>query len=207
MSQPASTLIVATHNAHKTGEIAAMLSEFPFQSITDLKSFPDLTPPEETGVTFGENAEIKALAASHAMPDALVLADDSGIEVDALDGRPGVWSARFAGENATDADNRVKLLAELASAGARGKERSARFRCVLVVARAGEAIASFDGAVEGIVGNEEKGEGGFGYDSLFIPEGHCETFGQLSEEVKASMSHRARAMEKFKAWLRTQENL
>ena len=206
MSLPSSTLVVATHNAHKTGEIAAMLSEFSFQSITDLKAFPNLTPPEETGTTFRENAEIKALAASNAMPDALVLADDSGIEVDALDGRPGVWSARFAGENATDADNRAKLLTELEATGARGKARSARFRCVLVVARGGEAIASFDGAVEGIVGNEEKGEGGFGYDSLFIPADHCETFGQLSEEVKAGMSHRARAMEKFKDWLREPEN-
>lgn len=196
------TLIVATHNTHKTGEIAAMLEGFGFETILDLTAFPDLVAPEEDGDTFDANAAIKAIAASGAMPEALVLADDSGIEVDALDGRPGVRSARFAGEDATDADNRARLLTELAEAGARGKERSARFRCALAVARDGEVIASFDGAVEGVVINEEKGEGGFGYDSLFVPEGHCETFAQLPAEVKQTLSHRARAVEQLKAWLR-----
>lgn len=197
-----STLIVATHNSHKTEEIAAMLSEFGLEKVIDLTSFPDLEPPVEDGTTFEANSRIKALAASRIMPEALVLADDSGIEVDALDGRPGVWSARFAGENATDADNRRKLLSELAEVGARGKDRSARFRCALAVAKGGEVLATFDGKVEGTLTNEEKGEGGFGYDPLFIPEGHCETFGQLSSEVKQELSHRARAMEKFTAWFR-----
>ena len=199
---PHPTLIVATQNAHKTEEIATMLGEFGFESILDLGAFPDLPPAEETGDTFVENATIKALAASAAMPSALILADDSGIEVDALAGRPGVRSARFAGEDATDADNRRKLLDELAAIGARGKERSGRFRCVLVVARASRVLATFDGAVEGIVTNEEKGEGGFGYDPLFIPEGYCETFGQLPASVKNGHSHRARAMQSFQAWLK-----
>ena len=199
---PHSTLIVATHNAHKTEEIATMLRDFGFESILDLGAFPDLPPAEETGDTFEANATIKALAASAAMPSALILADDSGIEVDALAGRPGVRSARFAGEDATDADNRRKLIDELAAVGARGKERSGRFRCVLVVARGSQVLATFDGAVEGILTNEEKGEGGFGYDPLFIPEGHCETFGQLPAEVKNGLSHRARAMQSFQAWLK-----
>ncbi len=194
-------LLVATHNAHKTGEIAAMLSDRGFTEITDLRGIPDAVPPEENGVTFEENAAIKALAASAERPEALILADDSGIEVDALGGRPGVWSARFAGENATDADNRAKLLAELRALGVRGKDRTARFRCSLAVARRGIVIARFDGAVEGLLANEEKGEGGFGYDPLFIPEGHCETFGQLPETVKQTLSHRARAIALFKAWL------
>ena len=88
-------------------------------------------------------------------------------------------SARYAGEGASDAENRAKLLAALREADARGKARSARFRCVIAVARAGEVLGSFDGAVEGVIINAERGEGGFGYDSLFVPEGYCETFGQL----------------------------
>ena len=200
-SRSGKTLIVATHNAHKTGEIAHMLAGYGFDEIIDLSAFPELTPPEETGTTFEANAAIKALAASAAMPGALVLADDSGIEVDALDRRPGVWSARYAGEGATDADNRRKLIAELVANGARGKQRTGRFRCVLVVAQDEKILATFDGAVEGIIANEEKGESGFGYDPLFIPEGHCESFGQLPAEVKHQLSHRARAMEKLKHWL------
>lgn len=194
------TLIIATGNAHKTEEIAAMLAGR-FDEVLDLRAFPDLPPAEETGDTFEENAGLKALAISRALPDALVLADDSGIEVDALDRRPGVYSARYAGPGATDADNRKKLIAELAATGARGKARTGRFRCVLAVARGGTLLATFDGAVEGILANEEKGAGGFGYDPLFIPEGHCETFGQLPDTVKNQLSHRARAMAKLKQWL------
>lgn len=194
------SLIVATHNSHKTEEIAAILAGH-FESVTDLTAWPHIPPAEETGRTFRENAAIKALAASRALPDAIVLADDSGLEVDALGGAPGVWSARFSGADATDQTNRDKLLAELERAGARGKDRSGRFHCVLVLARAGEEIAVFDGAVEGIIANEEKGENGFGYDRLFIPEGHCETFGQLPLEAKHGLSHRGRALAKIKDWL------
>ena len=196
------SLVVATGNSHKTAEIAVMLAAH-FDEVLDLRAFPDLPPAEETGTTFEENAALKALAISGVMPEALVLADDSGIEVDALHLRPGVYSARYAGPGATDADNRRKLIAELEAVGARGKSRTARFRCVLALARAGEILATFDGAVEGILANEEKGDGGFGYDPLFIPEGYCETFGQLPETVKNQFSHRARAMEKLKDWIAT----
>jgi XTP/dITP diphosphohydrolase len=118
--------------------------------------------------------------------------------VDALDGAPGVWSARFSGPGATDASNRALLLEKLE--GVRGKERSARFRCVIVLARAGRKFAAFSGSVEGVVITQEKGSGGFGYDPLFVPEGHCETFAQLGSDVKNALSHRARALADLLAW-------
>jgi XTP/dITP diphosphohydrolase len=192
-------LLIATKNAHKTAEIAAML---PGWEVSDLTAHPDIPAPEETGATFAENAAIKALAASKRFPG-LVLADDSGLEVDALGGAPGVYSARYAGPSATDADNRARLLRELDATGARGKARTARFRCVLVLVEKGEVLGTFDGAVEGVIVNQEKGEGGFGYDALFVPEGYCETFGQLPAETKNQLSHRSRALAKAAAFLAT----
>jgi XTP/dITP diphosphohydrolase len=169
--------------------------------VTDLNAHPEVPAPEETGATFAENAAIKAVAASRLFTG-FVLSDDSGLEVDALGGAPGVISARYAGPQATDVDNRARLLRELTADGARGKERSARFRCVMCVARDGEVLGTFDGAVEGVIINHERGTGGFGYDSLFVPDGHCETFAQLSAEVKNSESHRARALAKTHEFLR-----
>lgn len=194
------TLLVATHNAHKTGEMRAILADY-FETVTDLASLPGMDAPEETGETFAENSAIKALAASRALPEALVLADDSGLEVDALGGAPGVHSSRYSGDGATDASNRAKLLAELAAPGRAGAPRTARFRCVLTVARGGAVVARFDGTVEGRIAEAESGTGGFGYDSLFIPEGHEASFGELPEAVKNAMSHRARALAQFREWL------
>lgn len=191
-------LLIATKNAHKTAEIAAMLG--PGWDVTDLNAHPEIPAPEETGETFAENAAIKALAAARLFAG-LVLADDSGLEVDALGGAPGVRSARYAGPQATDADNRAKLLRALA--GFRGKERTARFRCALALAESGTVRATFDGTVEGVIINAERGDGGFGYDALFVPGGHCETFAQLPAAVKNTLSHRARAMEKARAFLHT----
>ena len=196
-------LLVATHNAHKTGEFRAMLSDF-FDDVADLTTLLDMEEPEENGSTFAENSAIKALAASNALPDAFVIADDSGLEVDALNGAPGIHSARYAGANATDATNRDKLMEELGKPEHEGKERSARFRCVITVARGGEVLAVFDGAVEGRIADSMTGEGGFGYDPLFIPEGCEDSFGVLPEEVKNDMSHRGQALEKFRAWLSEQ---
>jgi XTP/dITP diphosphohydrolase len=190
-------LLIATKNAHKTAEIAAILAGW---DVSDLTAHPQIPAPDETGATFAENAVIKAVAASELFAG-LVLADDSGLEVDALGGAPGVISARYAGPGATDADNRARLLRELAAVGARGKERIARFRCVMALAERGVILGSFDGAVEGIVINEEKGAGGFGYDALFVPTGFCETFGQLPAETKNQLSHRARALAKVAAFL------
>ena len=189
-------LLIATKNAHKTAEIRAILTDA--WDVTDLNANPEITAPEETGATFAENAALKALAASRLFAG-LVLADDSGLEVDALGGAPGVRSARYAGERATDADNRAKLVAALAAT--RGKARSARFRCALALAKDGAVLAAFDGAVEGVIINTERGEGGFGYDALFVPDGQCETFAQLPAAVKNQLSHRARALEKALTFL------
>ena len=189
------TLLVSTRNAHKVAEIREILgSTF---EVLDLSTIAGVGEVEETGVTFEENATLKALAVSGHF-DGWVIADDSGLEVDALDGAPGVWSARFSGDGATDASNRALLLEKLE--GVRGKERSARFRCVIVLARAGRKLAAFSGSVEGVVINQEKGAGGFGYDPLFVPEGHCETFAQLGSDVKNALSHRARAIAGLLAW-------
>lgn len=191
-------LLVATKNAHKTAEIRAILGAG--WEVSDLNAHPEVPAPEETGATFAENAAIKAVAGA-ARFDGLVLADDSGLEVDALGGAPGVWSARYAGPGASDADNRARLLAELEKAGARGKARTARFRCVMALAEDGRVLGSFAGAVEGVIIPAERGEGGFGYDALFVPEGFCETFAQLSAEVKNTLSHRGRAMAQVQAFL------
>jgi XTP/dITP diphosphohydrolase len=191
-------LLIATKNAHKTAEIRAILGDG--WKVTDLNDHRSAVSPAETGTTFAENAAIKAAAASHTFPG-LVLADDSGLEVDALGGAPGVYSARYAGPNATDAENRAKLLRELSADGARGKARSARFHCAMCIAQDGAVLETFDGAVEGVIINSERGDGGFGYDPLFVPEGYCETFGQLPAEVKNGMSHRGRALAKAREWL------
>jgi XTP/dITP diphosphohydrolase len=196
-------LLIATKNAHKTAEIRAILgSEW---RVTDLNAWPEIPAPEETGATFAENAAIKALAASALFED-LVLSDDSGLEVDALGGAPGVRSARYAGEGATDAENRALLLRELEATGARGKARTARFRCAMALALNGKVQAEFSGAVEGVIINQERGEGGFGYDALFVPEGYCETFAQLGSEVKNALSHRGRALAEVLAYLVTSES-
>jgi len=189
-------LLIATRNTHKTREIAQILAtRF---SVKDMTSYANAPEVEETGDTFETNAALKACAASMFI-NGWALADDSGLEVDALHGAPGVRSARYAGESTTDSDNNELLLQNLAPF--RGKERSARFRCCLVLAKAGAMIAVFYGAVEGVIVNQRKGASGFGYDPLFVPNGYCETFGELPAEVKNQISHRSRALRQFSAWL------
>src|SRR5210317_1080904 len=151
-------LIVATHNSHKTGEMKKILGDL-FPEITDLTSIPGLEPPVEDGDTFAENSAIKALAASHEHTHAFILADDSGLEVDALDGAPGIYSSRFSGENATDATNRSKLLIEMEEK----TNRAARFRCVVTIAKGGNVLGVFNGTVEGRIAESMSGGGGFGY--------------------------------------------
>ena len=158
-------VLIATRNAHKTREIARILGDR--FAVSDLAAHPEIPAAVESGSTFRENAELKAVEASRIF-DGLVLSDDSGLEVDALGGAPGVYSARYAGEKADDAANRRRLLDELARADARGKARTARFRCVIAVAAHGRVTATFDGVVEGIIINREKGAGGFGYDSTYV---------------------------------------
>ena len=155
---------------------------------------------EESGDTFLANATIKALATSQAISD-YVLADDSGLEVDILNGAPGVFSARYGGIPSSTEKNNAKLLEELARAGAMAPEqRRARYRCVLVLAKEGQMLACFDGACEGTITLEPKGTQGFGYDPIFVPTGYVKTFGQLSDKTKANRSHRAVALKKFTLW-------
>jgi XTP/dITP diphosphohydrolase len=183
------TLLIATRNRHKTREIGQMLGNQ--WIVQDLSSLPDAPEVEETGTTFEENAALKASAISR-LCDRLVLADDSGLEVDALKGDPGVYSARYAGKNATDAENRHLLMRNLAALSI--SESPARFRCAMALARNGELLGTFDGTVEGKVILEERGVQGFGYDPMFVPEGHDRTFGELPPETKNGMSHRGRAL-------------
>ncbi|MDH3069523.1 RdgB/HAM1 family non-canonical purine NTP pyrophosphatase [Akkermansia sp. N21169] len=192
-------LVIATRNAHKTDEIRAMLADS--YEVRDLSSFPEAPSVEETGTTFLENATLKAVSASKCIPG-IILADDSGIEVDALGGKPGVWSSSFGGEEGNHDKNNAFMISELKRVGADSSEKAAaRFRCVMVLAKDGCVIAEFSGSVEGRMVAEKRGEGGFGYDPLFIPEGYDKTFAELPGDVKNSMSHRARALEKAVAWL------
>jgi XTP/dITP diphosphohydrolase len=192
------TLLIATRNLHKTGEIGQMLGSG--WGVRDLSTLPHAPKIEETGVTFEENATLKALPISRLFTG-LVLADDSGLEVEALSGAPGVYSARFAGPNADDAENRLLLIQKLRNLG--GQEFPARFRCVMVLASQGELLGSFTGTIRGKVILEERGESGFGYDSLFVPQGYTETFGELQAEIKNSLSHRGRALAKVLEFLRS----
>lgn len=172
----------------------------PGWEVRDLSSLPHAPDVEETGVTFEENAALKALAISK-IATGLVLADDSGLEVDALQGAPGVYSARFSGPNATDANNRFLLVQKLRALG--GEQFQARFRCVMVLAAQGEMLGSFTGVVNGQVILEERGSQGFGYDPLFVPQGYTETFAELQPEIKNSLSHRGRALASVLEFLRS----
>jgi XTP/dITP diphosphohydrolase len=183
------TLLIATRNGHKTREIAQILGAgWQVSDLTTLLHAPEI---EETGLTFEANATIKALSISRLFTG-LVLADDSGLEIDALAGAPGVYSARFAGPEANDTENRRLLTLKLRAL--RADSFAGRFRCVMVLATQGELLGVFAGVVEGSVIPEERGSEGFGYDSMFIPNGYAETFGELSPEIKNSLSHRGRAL-------------
>ena len=192
------TLCLATRNEHKVAEMAEVLA--PFWVVKSSADYPELEEIEETGGTFLENATLKAQITSTTVPD-YVLADDSGLECDALDGAPGVFSARYGGIPSSTEKNNAKLLEELKRVGAETpQQRAGRYRCVLALAKDGELIQSFDGLCEGTISTGAKGTGGFGYDPLFIPQGYARTFGQLGAKTKASLSHRALALKAFLAW-------
>ena len=194
------TLCIATRNAHKVQELAPVLA--PYWSVKCTADYPEMTDVdiEETGDTFLANATLKAAATSRMVPD-YVLADDSGLECDGLNGAPGVFSARYGGIPSSTERNNAKLLQELERAGATTpQQRAARFRCVLVLAKEGEVVASFEGACEGTIGLGPKGTNGFGYDPLFTPQGYARTFGQLAEKTKMGLSHRGQALKRFLDW-------
>jgi XTP/dITP diphosphohydrolase len=184
-------LVVATRNTHKTCEIQQILG--PDFRVHDLLAHPEVSEISESGTSFEENAKLKAVAASKQLPT-LVIADDSGLEIDALGGGPGIYSARYAGANATDRDKIDKLLRELARVGATPDARRARFRCVVALARHGNLLGTFEGIVKGRIAYEPRGNSGFGYDPIFVPEGFEQTFGELPKKVKNTISHRAQAI-------------
>lgn len=189
-------LLLATRNAHKTREFAEILgSGF---AVNDLADAAELPLVEETGLTFEANAILKAVEASRYF-QGLVVADDSGLEVDALDGAPGIYSARYAGEPATDAANVAKLLRELAECGP--GPHSARFRCSLALAQEGSILETFGGVIEGTIVNAPRGRAGFGYDPVFQPQGYDQTFAELSAAEKNRVSHRARAIRSLRTAL------
>lgn len=184
---PIPRLILATRNAHKTEEIRGMIGER-FE-VLDARAFADFPEVEETGTSFLENARLKAEAISRCI-DGWVLSDDSGLEVDALAGAPGVWSSSYGGEEGNHAKNNARLLDEMAGV----LDRKARFRCTMVLAKDGVEQAHFSGSVEGRLVDAVHGAGGFGYDPLFVPSGYDKTFAELGNEVKNTLSHRSRAL-------------
>ncbi len=184
-------LLLATRNSHKTREFAEILGdEFEVRDLADAAELPAV---EETGLTFEENAILKAVETSKHF-QGLVVADDSGLAVDALNGAPGIYSARYAGERATDAENVAKILAELAGCDPAAGLPAARFHCALALAQEGKILGIFEGAIEGRIVREPRGSAGFGYDPVFEPNGFARTFGELSSAEKNRISHRARAI-------------
>ena len=189
------TVIIASNNAHKADEIRNALS-FEGWEFKTLREAGLESDPEETGTTFVENARIKAQAV-HALCGSAVLADDSGLMVDALNGAPGVYSARYAsvdGKDSSDAANNEKLLRELSLVA--DDKRTARFVCSLVFIDEDGTEALAEGTVEGKIGRSPVGENGFGYDPLFIPDvfGGAKTMAQVTQDEKAQVSHRGNAL-------------
>jgi XTP/dITP diphosphohydrolase len=183
-------LWIATANPGKTREFKGLFgARF---LVRDLHSFKNLPVIRETGRTFEANAKIKALALSRILPGQLILADDSGLSVPALGGRPGVRSARFSGPNATNESNRIKLLRVMMKL--QNTARKAYFEATLVLAKDGVVFGVKRGRVWGRITHRDYGSGGFGYDPIFIPKSFARTFGQLSPRTKARISHRAQAV-------------
>lgn len=186
------SLVFASNNAHKLEEVRRILSPREVLSLNDIGFYTEI---DETGMTLEENSMIKAesvynwLRANQRADEFDVFADDTGLEIEALNGKPGVFTARWAGEPACDANNRRKALNELADK----TNRNARFRTVITLIQRGEK-RQVVGEVRGVIATKEAGGNGFGYDSLFVPDGYDKTFAQLPAEVKNRISHRARAL-------------
>ena len=196
-------LLLATRNAHKTREFADILGDE--LEVSDLSKVANVPAIKETGRTFEENAILKAVDASQlrSASGGLVVADDSGLEVDALNGAPGIYSARYAGENASDEANVEKLLRALSRQNVPASKRTARFRCVIALARAGKLLGTFEGSVDGVIVDLARGGNGFGYDPIFVPEGFDRTFAELPTEIKNKISHRANAIASLREALRS----
>ena len=201
-------VLIATSNGGKLRDFAGAATPFGIE-ILPVPNFAALPPVIENGVTFEENARKKAEEYSRAVPGELILADDSGLEVDALKGAPGVHTARFAADaphlvdnNTDDESNNTRLLRELKDVPP--EKRNARFVCVLAAARDGQTLAVFRGEAEGIILNRGRGTNGFGYDPLFYFPQIQKAFAELTPEEKAQYSHRGAAFRQFLAWYQTE---
>ncbi|MDQ2716694.1 MAG: XTP/dITP diphosphatase [Chloroflexota bacterium] len=190
-------LLLATTNRHKLEEYRAILSDLPFTLLSPTDIYLDLDV-EETGTTFAENAELKALAYAKAS-GLLSLADDSGLEIDALDGAPGVYSARFAGRD-TSYEERFRLILEKLK-GLPEAQRSARFCCSIVIAEPSGYHQTAEGVIEGVIADAPRGEHGFGYDPIFLVPALGKTTAELTPEQKNRISHRGRAAHQARALL------
>ncbi|MES2199492.1 MAG: RdgB/HAM1 family non-canonical purine NTP pyrophosphatase [Chlamydiota bacterium] len=185
-------LVIASTNMNKVREFRSLLKSFGWD-VLSLRDFPEYVPPEETGVTFQENAQLKAKSAAASL-GRWVLADDSGLVVPSLKGAPGVHSSSYAGNGVTDLENRVKLLS--AMKGFQDTDRFAYFECCICIVSPEGEMKSFRGLCEGSIIEEAKGGNGFGYDAIFRKHEYNKTFAELDEEVKNKISHRRKAFDK-----------
>jgi len=190
-------LVIATRNKRKVEEIRRILEGVPV-ALSSLDDFPGCPEVDEDADTFEGNAVKKAIAVAR-YSGKPAIADDSGLEVYALNGAPGVWSARYAGADADDKKNLEKLLSELR--GIAKEERGARFLCVIALAFPDSRVETFRGFVEGRIGTEPKGVSGFGYDPVFYPAGHKRTFAEMDADEKDALSHRGVALRNLRAYL------
>lgn len=188
-------LVIASHNIHKIREFRAMLKKVHgIDDLLSLMDFPAYEPPAETGTTFEANAILKAQHAAKAL-NRFVLADDSGLVVPALKGAPGIFSRRYAGEKATDKENRQKLLKEMAHI--QDPYRQGYFECWIALASPEGLKKAVKGISEGMITEQERGSLGFGYDSIFIKHEYGKTFAELDEDTKNRISHRRKALDKL----------
>ncbi|MBX3718282.1 MAG: RdgB/HAM1 family non-canonical purine NTP pyrophosphatase [Parachlamydiales bacterium] len=187
-------LVIGSRNIHKIREFRAILKPFVKFDLLSLIDFPQYSPPSETGATFEENAITKAVHAATEL-QRWVIADDSGIVIPALNGAPGVYSRRYAGENATDKENRLKLLKEMKHLD--DACRQGYFECWIALASPQGLKKCAKGVSEGTITQEEKGSLGFGYDPIFIKHEYGKTFAELEEDIKNRISHRRKALDKI----------
>jgi len=190
-------LLIGTGNIGKLREIKSILGDVAYELMC-LADFADLKTPDEDGATYTDNAVLKARSYA-SQSGLLTLADDSGLEVEALNWGPGVFSARYAGDQASDADRRSLLLSGFSKTGS--QKRTARFVCVVAIATPTEVINVSEGVCEGKIIDASRGRGGFGYDPLFVPEGYDLTFAELPDGLKNQISHRGRALSKAREFL------
>ena len=191
-------IVISTGNQHKVDEIKNILKDLPFEVISKNQLGIENLQVIEDGNTLEENSIKKAKALSE-MTDYMVIADDSGLFVDALDGQPGIYSSRYGGQEANDSKNNERLLKELKHISL--EERTGRFRTVIALIKEDKEVITIEGECKGSIAFEKKGQGGFGYDPVFMPDGYDKSFAELGKDFKNQISHRAKALDKLKKLL------